>query len=415
MHILRLAWIALVLGLAASAASGQKLTKKELRKLPYNDARQCPHTQGDPELLAQLGILSTGGGFPFGAADTDAVEELLPTARLLWAETEHFRLGFGLGDYKIPGKDRSRIEAELQEIRVVLPDLNVRMRSLDPWLRLYLTARRLEKLWDRFLDLIQVEETAFPQQPGAYIIGTRFMGIGPYMGMADKHEVLIVASQPQHVAFLTKNFGLPMTHTQRWHVIDRGALTVSIHAQQDGMRIDEALQAHIAFNVGQNLLDGYKHYAYDLPVWLREGVSHALEREVTPNFNSFDGSEGVAPMQSRKSDWDSEVAELIGKNDAPRMSELMRLKAFGDMSLDDHFTTWSMVRFLIDEHPVGFACILDRLTGLLDENGILDGSGMADHHREAFKACLGMTYSQFDEAWRRWATGTEEEEEEEGT
>ena len=412
LRALRLALAGLLILAAPAAGQGKRLTKGELRKLPYNHPAQCPHTGGDPELLAKLGIVSTTGGFEFGDKDTKAVEELMPTTQILWAETDHFRIGFGLGACKVSSKEKRKVQAELEELTEILPDLNTRTRSLDPWLRLILTCRRMEAVYDRFLEVVQVEEDAFPEVGEQYMLGTPFMGLGPYVGMKSKYEILVVPSEAQLSDFLADNFGLQMRYSQRWHHIERGALTIVCHARQGSFRVDEALHAHLAFNIAFNLLDGYKHYAYDLPIWLREGFAHAIEREISERYNSFDGGEGVAPPQSNKENWKAEVVKVIGKGDAPRMSELIRMLAFGELSIPDHYVIWSMTRFLMDEHTDGYACLLGTLKGSVDEQGYPDGSGMADRHREAFKSCIGMSYAEFDRAWTQWATGTFVEDEE---
>jgi hypothetical protein len=119
-------------------------------------------------------------------------------------------------------------------------------------------------------------------------------------------------------------------------------------------------------------------------------------------FNPFDGSEGSVPEMSRKSDWEDAVRKLVAGGNPPRMAALIRLKSYGDMTLDDHFSTWSMIDFLYRTRRDGLAQFLQALKGRTNEEGFPDGSNLPDVHRDLFKEHLGMSYSQFDTAWSEW-------------
>ena len=95
---------------AAGPALGQKLKDKTR---PANDAVQCPYTGGDAELLAAIGIQAVGG-FPFSIhPSTKDLDEYFGDDLTIWLETEHFRLGYGLGPYKVGGDERNELRAEL--------------------------------------------------------------------------------------------------------------------------------------------------------------------------------------------------------------------------------------------------------------------------------------------------------------
>ena len=94
-----------------------------------------------------------------------------------------------------------------------------------------------------------------------------------------------------------------------------------------------------------------------------------------------------------------------------RLFQLLSRRNYGELTTEDHFITWSMTRFLLEEHGEGYACLLDALSGLKNEQGFTDGSDLVNRHREAFRECLGFSYAGFDEAWRRWVLGVDEDEE----
>lgn len=371
-----------------------------------NDPTACPYCLGDPALMEKVGVVSHGG-FEFGASDTAETDKLLATSDIRWVETPHFEIGFALGPMKVKQADKARIRAELTRLSEALPDakINPKSKVIDPWLRAHIYALRVEAIWDRFLELMRVSPEDFPTGSGQFVIGTgaKYMGEGPYLGQPGKFEILILPSQAALTTYLKEQFGLLIKMTQRWHVIPRGTLTVTIHTADGGLREDAALHGHLAFNLTINLLDGFKHYSYDTPLWIREGLGHFVERELDPDYNTFDSSEGAVADMTRKSDWTAEVKKLIAKGEAPRLAELVGLKSYAEFELRHHFATWSMVQFLVETDPEGFACLNDSLHGRMTAEGYPDGGNMEDAHREAVRDCLEMSYAAFDEAWTAWA------------
>ena len=372
------------------------------KKLPANDPGNCPYCRNEPKLMQDAGLVSHGG-FQFGTTNTAGVDALLAASDIRWIESLHFEIGIALGPYKVNQKEKKKIRAELTELAELLPEVNPKAKVLDPWLRVHLYAMRAEKLWQQFLDVMHVEEGDFPDGIRRRREGDKYMGEGPYLGMKGKYEVLVVPTEGVQVAFLRDQFGLQIRKSQRWHITDIATMIVVINTEED-MKSDEALHGHMAFNLAINMLNGFKHYSYDTPVWLTEGLAHYFERSINPKFNSYDSAEGSIAEVSRKSDWDAEVRKLIQSKKAPRMAEMAALRTYAEFDLRHHFASWSMIRFLIEEHGEAFACLNDRIHGIVSDEGIADGSDMQNKHREFFRECLGMNYAQFDAAWKVWAT-----------
>ena len=388
--------------LLATGAAGQKLLDKDL---PANHPRNDPYTRGEAELMEGAGIVSHGG-FEFGNSDTAGVEDLLATSDIRWLETEHFELGLALGTYRVPQKEKKKIRADLARLAQRLPTVNPKAKTLDPWLRTHLFAMRLEEMYDDFLELVQVEQSVFPDGSKPWDQTGTYWGEGPHLGQKGKYEVLILPSEASHLTYLSDQFGLQIKRTQRWNVPERDTLTVTIHVQQGTLKADPALHGHLAFNLAHNFFDGLRHYTYDTPIWLHEGLAHFLERRIDPRFNSFDGAEGSIPEMSRKSDWETPVKKLVNAEKAPRLAALVRKNNYGQLSLDDHFCTWSMIDFLHRTRPEGLAALLVNLKGRTGEDGFGDGSNLPEAHRELFKEQFGMSYSQFDSAWAEWVLAT---------
>jgi hypothetical protein len=221
--------------------------------------------------------------------------------------------------------------------------------------------------------------------------------------MKSKYEVLLLASEGESRLYLERQFGAINRETQRWHLPDRQVISITAHETTGQLRQDMAMHGHVAFNLAHNFLDGFKHYSYETPVWLHEGLAHCLERELDPDHNTFDSAEGAAAARTSKSDWTGEMRKMIATGDAPRFPELVGLKTFADLELDHHYATWSAVRYLLDERPEQFAKLLDGIKGLKDERGWSDGSKLADRQRELSRELCDTTYAQFDAVWKAWA------------
>ncbi len=391
----------LVAGLLSTLSLAQR--KKDV---PHNDPSRDPYTHGDPEVWKKAGIVSMGG-FEFGKSDTATVDDFMATSKILWLETEHFEIGFALGPYKVPQKEKKIYLAELTRLAEKLPEVNPKAKLLDPWLRLHLFGQRLEESYTEFLKLVYLEPWAFPGGDKPWNGTGEYMGEGPYLGQKGKYELLILPSEASSVSFLLESFGLGIKRTQRWNVVDRDTLTLTVHIQQGFLKADPALHGHVVFNMAHNFFDGLRHYSYDTPIWLHEGLAHSMERRINPKYNSFDGAEGSVPQMTRKDNWASEVLKLVRAGKQARMASLIRLKGYGDIDLPMHYTTWSMVEFLRETKPKPFGDFINALKSRVNEANIPDGSNMDEAHRELFKQHFGMNYAQFDKAWATWVQGRE--------
>lgn len=386
------AWIALF----AAVASAQR----------KNEPTSCPYCEGDPETMAKAGIVSHGG-FAFGKEDgTNKVDAVLASCDVKWIETTHFEIGFALGPHKVKQDEKEKIRAELARLALVLPNVDVKEKILDPWLRAHLYAQRVEEIYRRVSETLQVKDEDFPPPKTVWDRTGKYMGTGPHLGQTGKYEVLIVPAEANLTTYLQHQFGLVTKKTQRWNLVATDTLSVTIHTGEDNLREDEGLHGHLGFNLAINLLDGYKHYSYDTPIWIREGFGHFIEREIGIKFNSFDSAEGGIAQTTRKAKWEPEVRRLVAGGKPPRMAELMSMKEYSDLTLDRHYATWSMVQYLITVKPNEWAAFNGALHGITDSQGLPRVENMGDVHRDLFKQHLGVSYTEFDKAWSDWVLAT---------
>jgi hypothetical protein len=391
-----------LIALLAAALLAPALGGRGEQELPPNDPSLCPWCHGDPALMAAAGIVSHGG-FAFGNADTAAADRLLNWIEIVWIESAHFEIGVGLLPYKVRMDERDGIRAELARLAQALPEVSPKEKDLDPFLRAHLYAQRAEDQWRAFLELVRTDGSLFPDGTRPWDMTGTYWGEGRYLGMKGKYEILFVPNEETSVAYLRENFGLKHEVTQRWHSPAAGTLSLTIHLEQGQLRIDRALHGHLAFNLAHNFLDGYKHYSYETPIWLHEGLAHWMERRISPEHNTFDSSEGAVAVETRKSDWRAETLRLAAAGELPSFSALVRLRTFAELQLPDHFGTWSIVDHLITTDPEAFAGLINGLKGLWDlERGVTDGSKVPERQRELFKGLYGVTYFELDQRWRAW-------------
>ena len=398
-----------VLTPAKTAARYQVLADRIDRAIVGESARwgdssrtNDPYTRGgDPELVAAAGYVAFGEPFEFGAEgwDTTRVSSELD-APIIWIETEHLQLGLQLPKVKVDADDRDKIRAELEELQKKLPDVKPKARSLDPWLRAHLFAQRMEAHYVRFRDFLGVSDEDFPEVDTVWDTTGKYMGQGPYLGQNGKYEILVLPSLGQYRFYLNSNYGLTTKKPQRWNIVGRDTLQYATHLDEGKLKLDAALHNNLIFNLTINMIDGYKHYSYDPPIWLREGLGHWFERDNDPRFNTFDSSEGSAAEKFNKVDWEPEVAKMLGKGDAPTMAKAVNLRTYAELDRELHLFTWSIVDYFMREHPEFLPALLDRIKGLTNAEFRDDGTEMPGVQREAFRELLDMSYGQVDRAWR---------------
>lgn len=388
--------------LGAPAAFAQKLLDKSK---PPGDPANDPYTRGgEEEIMKAAGYVSMGG-FEFGPPPDTTVEtnQHLSYLDIRWIETEHFEIGVALPQVKVTQSEREKVRAELTEMEPIFGDvIDARTRVLDPWIRAHLYARRVEKHYADIQAMLGVTDEDFANNKPLWNKATKYMGTGPYLGQIGKFEVLLLPSEGAAKTYLRDRLGLTTKLSQRWNVIPRDTQTVIIHTDQGKLRVDESLHGHLVFNLTHNLLNGYKHYSYDMPVWITEGAAHWFERQYNPKFNTFDAAEGSAAEMSSKEDWRPEAKKLVASGKAPTFAALIGRRTFAELVLDDHFTTWSIFDYLMTVHPEFVKKYFDRLSGLKNADGYDDYSRFEDEQRLVFKEELDMNYRDFELAWQAW-------------
>ena len=84
------------------------------------------------------------------------------------------------------------------------------------------------------------------------------------------------------------------------HAYPRRAQVPAVEADDTG---GVGLLPHTVHVMSHLFLCAYKHFSYDPPAWLDEGLAHAMEREVNPKSTTIDGDEGSGPHRGGHEDW----------------------------------------------------------------------------------------------------------------
>ena len=372
-----------------------------------------PYTKHDQEaLFEKAGYVSYA---PFHWADshhTRDIDKLLPAAMFLWVETKHFKIASSLPPSKLPRdpKKRKQIRDELKELKKILPKVNYRAKVLDRWLRLHLFAMRFERLYTDFSKLVGVTDADFPQKvlkAGTVKKGTKYMGLGPCLGMANKPHIMLCTKRSTLGHY--SRFATGRAHSREnahWFLYSNRSAFFGTNLEIGrGCLLDDGyLHLYMIFNVGAMLIDGFKDNTYVIPPWLRQGLSNWLVKQTDPEEEFFFGIQefNLTDRDRDETDWPLVTRKLVKHGVGFKSAAvLLPLRVAGKMTLEDQMTAWSRCDFLIKHDQKKFARFMDLMKDQLPhEPNVLPTNEAINKNQElALKKAYGFDYAAFDEAW----------------
>ncbi len=362
------------------------------------DDKTCPYCEDDPAVLAAAGMVSHGP-FLFGASDLASVQSQISYARPIGIETPHLRIVSTLRKWKVPEREWKANRAELTALAAKLPEVDPKVKSHDRWLRLHLYAERAETQYRRFQEAMGVTDDDFGAS--RWTNGRPYMGEGPYLGEKDKFEILLTENQGTYTDYLSNTWGLTTTLPHRHNIIDRSALWFGIYAE-GVVNGDKGLYTGIIHNLAHNFLDGYKHYSYDIPSWISEGFAHWMEQDAGGVDYHFCTEEAADADVNYELDWEPSVRKLVRKKRPQPLARMMRYTSYAEISLEDHFTAWSRIDYLMRAHAEAFRAFMSEMAGLLGPDGYADGKDLVGRQRRLLKELLGVSPDGFDRSWAEW-------------
>ncbi|MDF1799370.1 MAG: hypothetical protein P1V81_09360 [Planctomycetota bacterium] len=394
--------------LAATAPQGD-----EAPEFQRPDPTTCSVCAADPARMEKAGIVSHGE-FRFGETDTEIVSRLFTGIPIRWIEGPHVKLGFADVEYDFWfGGDGSDPEDDPSQPgkrgKGGIRQLGTGALTLEPWHKTHVYLERAEALYTRVAGLLDVEPDDLPtlneydEPVAAKNHRGKYMGEGPHLGQAAKFEILILPGAEEWAVYLKDARGLDEAKSLLHLVPSTDAVGVTIHQMDGDMWDDDGLHGHLAHLFTHALIDSYRHYSYAGPLWISSGLAHMLEREVNNERNTFCGGHPTTAEARELHDWTAEAKQLASKRKATALADLLTRDSHNDFTLADHVTSWSMVTYLVAEHPGAFAGINADVRGLSKGKQPVDAMILARAHSDAFARHLGWTYAEFDKAWAKWA------------
>ena len=408
-----------LLALAVAAPAQDKPDKQDGKQEKLPKYKIDKYTKNKPEALAQAGYVTYGpmsfGGLGGGVATTTTIEKTLPYAPLIWIETKHFRIGMDLPEWPVPTdlETRNKLRRELERLHEKIPEVPLKApRMLDPWLRAHLFAQRAEDVYAEFCTLAGLKDEDFPADASKVVAapGSVYMGYGPYLGMKEKYLLLMFENMTSFQTYMKAYLGRESKSGQRWHFKDVSCLIYTIASECDGGRLkdDTALHCNVAFNLSQNLLDGFRYYAYDLPVWIREGLGHWFERRIDPKWNSYDQTEGSPADYKATWRWEPLIKGFVsgsGGKFAP-FSEAYAWRDFGTITFNDHLAIWSRVDWMLSQDKAKWRALLFEVKGRINPDWTPNQNDLVGAMREGLQKAYGVSVLSFDEKWAEWVKAT---------
>jgi hypothetical protein len=392
-------WLALA-GVASAQGDG------EIKSFPKVD----PYTNGDPGALQKAGYASYG---PFRFGDDHTTDQIVTTMGgipLLWVETEHFKLGSGLPEYTLKDdpKEKERIKGELERLQTRLPEVKVKTKKLDPWLRLHLFAQRLEELYASFMSAFGLQESEFPTAPpdpkkksaGPY------MGEGRYLGASSKFTVLLFDKR-SHVgryslSYLGKSLGAPT----RWHfeAVDSWLFLTAAEFLEGDYINDSAFTCDVASSVSHNLGSAFRGYHVTLPFAISEGLAHWFSRKIDPRFHFFSGLDLTKVRIRDEWNWAPSVRARVEHKVFPSTSDMLGWNDPEALEWAQHQILWSRMDYLIAREDGAAGKILRMLKE--PPKRLLSAEEIAERARDAILTSTGGDLDKFDADWSDWVLRT---------
>ncbi len=368
-----------------------------------------PYTRGERTRMRALGIVSFGGFKLGGYHDTRDVDELLGEDAVHWIETAHFKIASTLPAYTLSGDamQHSKLKLELTELAALLPDAGIdpETRYLDPWLRAHLFARRCEQTYTEFQELLRVSDSDFPRNQAEATRMAVHMGEGPYLGKADKYVVFLAGNAVQYQRYTQEYLGAKWNWPQRQDIGLRRGFFFGTSIDLGGqLRDDTALHACVVYNVAHNLMDGYRGYFHETPVWFKTGLAQSMLRAVDPRYPNYDRPPKGAPDLRNEWQWERVLPRVVRAGKATPMAEMAQWLDWAEFRFEDYVVAWSRVEFLRSRSERAVANFLftfkDPRRGVAGEVGAKD---VVELSLAALNDAAGFdSWEAFDAAWQEW-------------
>jgi hypothetical protein len=398
------AWCLLLLpaALCAQAPPADGKDDEEIRQAGPVD----PYTEGDADVMKAGGIAAYG---PFPWADfigTADVDKVLGEGRILWIETEHFRIGStfrSMGWPQTPTKKKA-LQQEFRDLHKKLRKIPERPRKIDPWLRLHLYAQRAERCYADFQKLLGVTDADFPAR-----------GTGPregaFLGQPDKFLLLLFQKKSDMARYMDRFCGLQADVSMRYCHPKTHQMVACVSAEGLEGFDDTALHGHVVYALMHNLMGGYNGFYYALPLWFSEGLAHWYSRQIPSDNVNVQIRDDEAVAEDKQNNWPVKVRRRAQHVGAFFPFETMAAWADRDkMGYHGHSQAWSRIDFLMQRDAEKVGLMLRQLKALPPGGGGDAGAAQSAQARTLAVKLLAELFeldpAAFDTEWREWVLKT---------
>lgn len=304
--------------------------------------------------------------------------------RPMLIEDRHFRLYADLPPLDTRRHRNPFMREELIELSSVFPRINERTGELNPHEMVHLYLVRANRLLRDFYWIVGRDQEG---------IAKDWPHLGPYLGMQSRQEVYIFGRQRPYMEWGARYIGRASDDGQCWHMFVDKFLTMGMHAQGHE---DPRTANYFFHRLFHNLLDAYRYYSFKLPAWFQEGMGHWVERRESVQYNSFCFSEGVIPQVLYTSRWLPRIKKTVAKGDFLPFVEICSREEYGQLPLEHHMLSWSMVCFLWRMGPEKMPVFINELKSKQQNESLYQAQV------RAFHKAYGITMLQFEAGWKEW-------------
>ncbi|MFO1052572.1 MAG: hypothetical protein U1F36_10190 [Planctomycetota bacterium] len=367
-----------------------------------------PYTGGDAARVAAAGYVGYG---PFAIDDDHGsrdIDRLLGATSLLWLETAHFKLGLRLPEYRIPTANRTerdKLRAELSDLRQRMPDVDVATRSLDPWLRLHLTALRLEGAYAAFEKLVEPVDPASATASSQADLEGGGRGVGAWLGKDDKFVVLVFATRSDLARYAVDHLGRALQTPQREDLgALQGMLFVTALDCDPDLTGDTGLHCHLVYAVVENMVAAYRGHRFDLPAWIESGLAQSFALAIDPQHPNFDRGRLRSIDPRPRGDLSLRVRSLVEKRLAAPFSQIAGQRDVARFTLDDFVFAWSRITWLRSLGDDRFAHFMALMKAPLPTNLSRSVQDLViERQATALREAFGITGCEdLDRKWTAW-------------
>ena len=364
--MIRLALMSTLLLTGVASVQAQKKGDSPLLKVGLED----PYTAQNPKAMAKLGVIGYG---PLTWADnkrTTDIEKVLGEGRVLWMETEHFKIGCNFGFVGGPKDSVARrlMKADLKRLNKKCSKIPASKSKLGPWLRMHLYAQRAEDMYAEFAEMTGRDEA------------------GKYLGNKEKFLLLLFQKKSDLARYMSTFGNRKSQQSQRLQHYGTGHFSTVMTAEgDDGPRDNETVNAQFRFFMTQMFLDAVG----GAPMWLSRGLAHNYERQIPCNMINC----GIKANESVDSSTQYQWAKKVLKRS--RFEGLclpfVKLANETDLGYYGSLQAWSVADYMLQD-KAKFAQFLQMVLGKYSRSRQI----------QALEAVFGMDPETFDLAWRKW-------------